>query len=55
MGYTCTAAAPVSRALLVKDSGSPDALLVTGMSAIVAERDVLVVSWVVFKGWVGKV
>lgn len=49
--YTCTAAAPVSRVLFFKDSGSPDALLVTGMLAIVAETNVLIGQWVVFKYW----
>jgi hypothetical protein len=38
MVYTCTAAAPISRVLLVKDSGFPAALLVTIMSAIVSKR-----------------
>lgn len=55
MKYTCTAAAPVSRVLLVKDSGFPDALLVTIMSAIVTKRDVLVGRWVVFQCWGGEV
>jgi hypothetical protein len=55
MVYTCTAAAPVSRVLLVKDSGFPAALLVTIMSAIASKRDVLVGPWVVFECWGGEV
>jgi hypothetical protein len=49
VSYTCTAAAPVSRVLLVQDSSSPDALLVTGMSAILTRNARSSWSWFVSK------